>query len=187
MHWFDQLSRQLAAGPEMQTTRRGVLKGAGAAAVAAPLAAPFASPAAAYAKNSIKARQASSQCTNCLLGAYKEYKKDNKSIKKIFARYGRKPKLSAVQAAALTNYLAGNRRALIDDLNACRTGTPCAPPPPPPVTGTGGTTCPPGTGPCPGGGGAIVTCCYGGDACCVCANVTGGYICCAGVIGCTCC
>ncbi len=195
MHWFDRISRQLAAAPEVQTTRRRVLKGAGAAVVAAPIAshaatavaAPFASDTATYAKNSIKARQASSGCTNCLLGAHNEYVTDNRNIKKFFATYGRKPKLTAKQAAALNNYLAGNRRALIQDLNACRTGSLCAPSPAPPGTGaTGSTTCPPGTNPCPGGD-VLAICCYGGDACCPCATVNGGYICCAGVIGCICC
>jgi hypothetical protein len=161
-----------------------MLKGVGAAAVAAP----FASPAAAYAKNSIKGRRAFSVCLNCVTAAHREYVADNRNIKQFFARYGKKPKLTAVQSAALASYLAGNRRAYIQDVNACRTGPACAPSlPPPPPTGTGTTTCPPGTGACPGGGDAIATCCYGGDACCVCANVSGGYICCAGVIGCTCC
>jgi hypothetical protein len=185
MHWFDRLSRQLAAAPEVQTTRRGMLKGVGAAAVAAP----FASPAVAYAKNSIKGRRAFSVCLNCVTAAHREYVADNRNIKKFFARYGKKPKLTAVQSAALASYLAGNRSAYIQDVNACRTGPACAPslPPLPPSGGTGTTTCPPGTGACPGGGDAIATCCYGGDACCVCGNVSGGYICCAGVIGCTCC
>jgi anaerobic selenocysteine-containing dehydrogenase len=149
MHWFDRLSRQIAAAPESQTTRRGVLKGVGAAAVATPfaahtaaaVAAPFASHTATYAKNSIKARQASSGCTSCLLGAYKEYVADNRNIKKFFASYGRKPKLTARQAAALNSYLAGNRRFLIQDLNTCRTGSACAPSPAPPGTGVIGCIC----------------------------------------------
>ncbi len=197
MHWFDRLSRQIAGAPEAQTTRRGVLRGVGAAAVAAPLAShtavavasPLASYTATYTKNTIKARQASNGCSNCIVAAYRDYKSSNKYIKRLFARNGKGKhgKLTLVQAAALQSYLTSNRDAFIQDANACLTGPLCTPAAPPTVPVTGSTTCPPGTGPCPGGGDTPVTCCYGGDACCVCANVSGGYICCAGVIGCTCC
>jgi hypothetical protein len=57
-------------------------------------------------------------------------------------------------------------------------------PPEPPPAGTeavANLVCPSGTTVC-----TQTMCCYAGDACCVCAS-TGGFICCAGVIGCTCC
>jgi hypothetical protein len=54
-------------------------------------------------------------------------------------------------------------------------------PPTPGVEANPNPTCPSGTTIC-----SKEMCCYGGDACCVCAT-TGGFICCAGVIGCACC
>ena len=163
MHWFDRLSRQVAAAPNVQTTRRGVLKGVGAAAVAAPLAshsaaavaAPLASHTLTYAKNSIRARRASDGCSNCIVAAYRDYKSSNRYIKNLFARNGKGKhgKLTPLQAAGLQSYLAKFRDAFIQDGNACLTGPLCAPPPPAPVPpggGIGTTTCPPGTGPCPG-------------------------------------
>lgn len=184
MHWFDRLSRGLAAAPEAQTTRRGVLKGAGVAVVATP----FTSYAAAYAKNTIKAQTASDACSKCLTDAYKDYKNTEKFWKKLFAKAAKKQgKLTKAQSATLITYLINNRQTFIEDGNLCKR-VPCAPASSPTTgpTDTGSTTCPPGTSPCPGAGYSVI-CCYGGDACCVCASVDGGYICCAGVIGCQCC
>ncbi len=200
MHWFDRLSRQLAAAPEAQTTRRGVLKGVGVAAVATP----FASHAVAYANNLMKANSTSDDCKACLqvaldnyhscvLGCYQTYaglaavNNDQSyagpaAVKK---KKKKKRKTTPAESADMVDCMAFCRGKLIKSANVCRTGV-CAPvTPPPTTTATGSTTCPAGTAPCPSVG-ATSTCCFGGDACCPCA-ATGGYICCAGVIGCVCC
>lgn len=203
MHWFDRLSRQLAAAPETQATRRGVLKGVGVAAVATP----FASDAVAYANNYIKARSSSTACTACLQQAMNDYRTrlqlcyDGFGLVLSASPYAglaaakkkkKKKKKRAVTVPADLgglNCLSFARLQFVQEAKQCRTGPACAPtptPPSPPTTVSGSTTCPAGTNPCPSTGGTN-TCCYAGDACCPCGNVTGGYICCAGVIGCVCC
>jgi hypothetical protein len=198
MHWFDRLSRQLAAAPESQTTRRAVVKGVGAAAVAAPFvsrsaaaaAAPLASHAAAYAKNRMTARRASDTCSACLLKAYDNYAGGIQFCydlhTKIATGGGKNRKATPVSSAGMLRCVSLIRGVLIDDLNVCRTGPACVPPAPPLPPAGSSSICAPGTTNCPGGG-VTVICCFAGDACCPCGSVNGGWICCAGVIGCSCC
>ncbi len=197
MHWFDRLSRQVAVAPEARTTRRGMLKGVGAVAVAAP----FASTATTYAKNVVKAHQAFNLCTACLqdaLSTYQDFVKGcyqtyapQSTVKSHagFAAAKKKTvrKTTPAQSAEMTKCLSFSWQYLIKQANDCRKSAACVTGPAPPgTTVTGSTYCPPGTSDCPGAG-VIAICCYAGDACCPCGNVNGGYICCAGVIGCTCC
>ncbi len=195
MHWFDRVSRQLAAAPEAQTTRRGVLKGVGAAAVAAP----FASYATAYAKNVVKAHQAFDLCTACINNAYDDY---TKGVRACYQTYTVAKKASSsagfaaakkttrkstpAQSANMLKCMSTVRVLALREWNNCRTGAACVSGPAlPGVTATGSTTCPPGTNSCPGNG-VIAICCYGSDLCCPC-STNAGYICCVSAVGCGCC
>jgi hypothetical protein len=187
MHWFDRISRQLAAAPETQATRRGVFKGLGVAAVGSP----FASQAAAYANNRMKAKAAADDCLGCLTGALSDYKG---RLQGCAQNYGgaakKKPKkkktTTPAKSAAELACAATAREKLLKKAELCRTSSRCRPtaPEPLPHPVTGELVCPSGTSAC--GPAPNTSCCYGGDACCTCA-AAGGYICCAGVIGCTCC
>jgi hypothetical protein len=207
MHWFDRLSQQLAIGAETRATRRGVVKGGALAAVTIPLAAPAASEAFTYARNRVRARASQNACLDCFayatklnniqmhdcatvphgpdgsllppgqhaterLARAKPKKKKNK----------KKKKLRPWEAAGDTACQANARLNFWYNLEQCRTKTcvPAAPPPSPAPNGNG-SACSGGTTKC-----GDTICCYGGDACCPC-TAAGGLICCAAVIGCTCC
>ncbi len=197
MHWFDRMSQQVTALPEARATRRGALKGAALAAAAVPLT----SEALAYAGIRMEAYAAQSDCLRCLHAADQIYK-DRMSDCALRAAYGeghyaKKPKprpkkppkkMTPAQGAKETECSAYARKKLIKDVGACRKGScrPAAPSTPPSTGGGGGggggvSTCAPGTTKC----GADL-CCFGGDSCCPCPSA-GGLICCAAVIGCTCC
>jgi hypothetical protein len=104
------------------------------------------------------------------------------------------------QAEFLAGYLAAGSQYLgsITNCGFCRDDPPNKPPPPKaqpcvqrggirrgdqcaPPPNQGVLTCPEHTTACQDD-----SCCFEGDACCPCPE-SGGYICCAGSIGCTCC
>jgi hypothetical protein len=214
MHWFDRVAKGVAAAPEKPTTRRSVLnvalKGTAVAAVAGPLSLDTV----VYANNRMQGLMASSACLDCLKAARSEYMARSfdcayKSGESPIHEAGRftsllkpkkggspgksggsgKPKKRRKQRVlpwegpAESACDAFFRGQFIKQVNACRKGA-CAPQAPPPVVAPespSGTVCASGTTKC----GATI-CCYGNDACCGCA-ATGGLICCAAVIGCTCC
>jgi hypothetical protein len=200
MHWFDRMAQQVAAIDEAPATRRGLLKGAAVAAVAAPLA----SDGLAYAGIRMEAYAAQSDCLRCLKTADQIFKDrmTDCALRAAYGegRYAKKPKpkpkkppkkVTPANGAKETECTAFARKKLINDSRHCRKGTACRPPPQPgPVPnpgggggggGGGGSTCAPGTTKC-----GAELCCYGGDSCCPC-RAAGGLICCAAVIGCTCC
>ncbi len=187
MHWFDRMSRQLASAPEATATRRSVFKGVGVAAVGAP----FAAQAAAYASNRMKANAAANDCLACLNGALSDYKGRLQGCNQNFGgaakkKKKRKKKTTPARSAEMVACIALAREKLLKKAETCRTSSRCRPPVPEPQQSpvSGELVCPSGTSAC--GPAPDTSCCYGGDACCPC-KATGGYICCAGVIGCTCC
>ena len=198
MHWFDRMSRQLAAAPEARATRRGALKGAAVAAVAAPL---VSSDALVYAGNRMEGYAAQADCLKCFANETSEYKQlladcalraaygeGNYAQKKKKKKKPTKPpkKTTPAKAAKETACQASARKHFVNGLNQCKKLN-CRSPSTPPTGGGGGvgggggggSACAPGTTLCAG-----QLCCFGNDACCAC---QGGYTCCAAVIGCTCC
>jgi hypothetical protein len=200
MHWFDRMSRQLAAVPT-RTTRRGALRGAAVAAVVAP----FAPGALAYANRRLKAQNSTEDCLNCLSRSAgrtraavalckAETPKADRALlrpkgggggggKGSKGKKGMKPTEASRRAACMAR---AAQRFLGESDNCvkieCAGLGETAPPPAHPTPGGGGSTCPSGTTLCSGS-----LCCYGGDNCCPCASVDGGMICCAAVIQCSCC
>ncbi|MBS1895101.1 MAG: hypothetical protein JST59_27695 [Actinobacteria bacterium] len=197
MHWFDRMSKQMAAVPT-ETTRRGVFRGAAVAAVVAP----FAPGALAYANRRLKAANANEDCVNCLAKAAAKSQEAVAKCKgggakasallqpkggaaKGKGKAGMKPTEAAKRAACMGKAA----KAFLAETTACAkfdcAGLGESAPPvahPLPVTGPESSACPSGTTLCSG-----TLCCYAGDNCCPCASVDGGNICCAAVIQCNCC
>ena len=206
MHWFDRMSEQLSAAPEARTTRRVVLKGAALATVAVPLLpeglAQAGTYAGTYATNRFVARRAESDCLGCFSRATKKRQetldgcppppaklpdRPSRPLNILGKPKTTKPKKKKVmkppEAAKTVSCQTKRFFESYAELERCRTET-CRPesPPPSPPPGNGGSgQCPAGTNKC-----GDTICCFGGDACCPC-SAAGGLICCAGVIGCTCC
>ena len=200
MHWFDRMSKQFAAVPT-ETTRRSVLRGTAVAAVVAP----FAPGALAHANRWLRGTVAEEACSRCLGEAKDEllkntercFGKKQKSGARLLPKGGGGGKggkgsrsnkgTKAAETAKRTSCLASNAAVFaFESLNCqrrdCRgSHSPTAPPNVHPGE-EGGSGCPSGTIKC-----AATLCCYGNDACCGCATIEGGVICCAAVIGCTCC
>jgi hypothetical protein len=191
MHWFDRVSTQVAAAPS-RTTRRTVLKGA----TLATLALPFVPDALAQASGSHTRTRAlpdveqldSNFCANCLARVTYDHREEAKACSRGAKRLARPKgsagkKLKPAAAARRVGCQAKARKGLVKDLLGCRLhfckGDEEEPVPNPE---TGHEACPSGTERC----GATI-CCVGGDSCCPCAGTPEGLICCAGVIGCTCC
>jgi hypothetical protein len=206
MHWFDRFSKQVATSADARNSRRTVLKGAAVATAVLP----FAPEATTYAANRVRRYLAVDLCLACLAGATKENQTGNllrvclattPKKRSLLApkggkggggkKGGKKPPkapeaMKPAPAAKNTSCEAFAREQFLRDLEVCRTQacrTPAPPPevvPSPTIPGAGETSCPSGTSKC-----TDTLCCYGGDACCSCGEA--GSICCAGVIGCTCC
>jgi hypothetical protein len=194
MHWFDRMSKGMAAVPT-RSTRGSFLRGAAAAVVVAP----FVPGALAHASTRTKRRDSNEDCNNCLAraaarsqvrivecrvsgtssDAMLKPKGGGKSGK---GKKGVKPSEAAKRAACL----AKASKKFLEETRSC-TRFSCAglgetAPPVAAGPNNGGANCPTGTTFCSG-----TLCCYGTDLCCACATVSGGVICCASVIGCTCC
>jgi hypothetical protein len=216
MHWFDRVSQQVAEAdgaeaPTGATTRRSVLKGA---TLAATLALPFVPETVSRARAAnppgtvtggtvelplerLPLETTSEFCNNCLERSYGKHDQmlkgcgsspsGSKRLLKPKAppkAPGKKtsPSKAAKQAACQAKVM----KSLNKELEGCRMhfceGDSEDPAPASPgAAEPGAPTCPGGTTLC-----SQTLCCYGGDACCVCAS-TGGFICCAAVVGCGCC
>ncbi|MBS1877876.1 MAG: hypothetical protein JST31_00030 [Actinobacteria bacterium] len=200
MHWFDRFSKHVATAADARSSRRTVVKGAALATAVLP----FAPGATTYAANRVRQKLAADTCLLCFSeatksnqrGTFLNYCLGHQSGRSLLAPKGKKgkkppkqsPAMKPAAAARDTSCQAQARQQFIYELELCRTKI-CSNPAPPPevqpsptIPGAGETACAAGTTKC-----TDTLCCYGGDACCVCANVEGGAICCAGVIGCTCC
>jgi hypothetical protein len=200
-------------GSDAGSTRRTVLKGATLAAFTLPFAPQLAGHAAAAGVAGTATREhgvvqmppgyeqlesTSEFCNNCMTRSYGKHDYKWKAcgassnpkpfLKPKGGGGGKKatkkatPSKAAKQLACQAKVL----KSLDKELQQCRMhfceGDSEPPTPPTPgVEANPNPTCPSGTSIC-----SREMCCYGGDACCVCAS-TGGFICCAGVIGCTCC
>jgi hypothetical protein len=196
--------------PPTGSTRRNVLKGATIAALAFPLA-PEAlgrqavAAAAGTATRSddvarmppeLQPRETISEfCDKCMQRSYGKHdylwskcgpSANTKPFLKPKGGKGKSTKTTPGKAAKQLACQAKVLKSLDKELQACRIhfcegDSEPAIPPPSGATGGESSTCPGGTSKC-----TETLCCYGGDACCLCAS-TGDFICCAGVIGCTCC
>jgi hypothetical protein len=202
----------VAAPSNASSTRRTVLKGATLAAFTLPFAPQLAGRAAAAGVAGAATREGgvvqmpgdyeqlesiNEFCSNCMARSYgkHDYKwkacgasSNPKPFLKPKGGGGKKATKKATPSKAAKQLACQAKviKSLDKELQGCRLhfceGDSEPPEPPPPgVEAVANPTCPSGTTIC-----SDVMCCYGGDACCVCAS-TGGFICCAGVIGCTCC
>jgi hypothetical protein len=195
-------------------TRRRVLKGATLAAFTLPFAPQLAGRAAAAGVAGTAAtatrehgivqmppgyeqlESTSEFCNNCMARSYGKHDYKWKAcgassnpkpfLKPKGGGGGGKKKTTPSKAAKQLACQAKVIKSLDKELQQCRMhfceGDSEPPTPPAPgVEANPNPTCPSGTTIC-----SREMCCYGGDACCVCAS-TGGFICCAGVIGCSCC
>jgi len=206
MHWFDRMSQQAADSPH-RATRRSVLKGATLATLTLPFLPDAVSRAsgAGAAGGTIEKppgykplESINEFCNNCLGRAYNLHNQvlkgcgpaagGAKRLEKPKVP-GKKPaskKTTPSKAAKQLACQANVMKSLNKELEGCRLhfcegdSEPPAPAPPG-ATEPSAPTCPSGTTLC-----SQTLCCYGGDACCICGQ-TGDFICCAGVIGCTCC
>jgi hypothetical protein len=212
MHWFDRFSEGIATAADVRTSRRTLVKGAALATVALP----FAPDGLAYATNRVNQRIAESECLNCFSFVTKEQNRrlaacaaaSGGGTAGIFSHALLRPKgggsspggskpskknktIKPAEAPVEISCQARSELMFLGALETCRVKT-CSlhPPGPAPAPGGGGSAtpggggsgCSPGTTQC----GATLGC-YGGDSCCPCTTVEGGLICCAAVIGCTCC
>jgi hypothetical protein len=189
MHWFDRMSKQFAAVPT-ETTRRSVLRGTAVAAVVAP----FAPGALAHANRWLRGTVAEEACTRCLGEAADELlkatercmgkkQKGGRGGKGAQSKKGAKAAESARRISCMSTaaVIYASERLACGRRDCRGSHSPTAPPNVHPGE-EGGSSCPSGTIKCSG-----TLCCYGNDSCCACATVEGGVICCASVIGCTCC
>jgi hypothetical protein len=185
MHWFDRLARSAADGSAI-STRRGLLKGAAAVTAAAAVA-----PALARAETPAGARPTCEACIAEALTANHEKieacTRKGGATKRLATASGKKGLKKYPIPAEVARRMACRSKARKDlggALGGCA-NTACESPGvekelPPGITSH--YSCPEGTFPC-----TKNMCCAGGDACCLCPTAPEGYICCAGVIGCTCC
>jgi hypothetical protein len=203
MHWFDRMSKQFAAA-RPTTTRRSMLRGTAVAVAVAP----FAPGALTYAKNKVIQLDNTESCVNCLIitarrnqdridrckgetpnaGSRLQLKPKRggggKGTKGGKGKKGMKPTEGAKRAACMSQsaatFLEESRTCLRIDCGGLGENSPKPIVIPP---GQSPTACPPGTSMCAG-----TLCCYGDDKCCSCPTLPElGAICCAAVIGCSCC
>ncbi|MBS1844521.1 MAG: hypothetical protein JST53_08910 [Actinobacteria bacterium] len=194
MHWFDRISRQVAA-PERTaggSTRRGLLKSAAMASVAVPLVGVGSGAAAPrVTQGNVSPDGVIGECENCLARV------NNAGREKIEAcstrgtralagpkrgKGGGKKKMKPSEAARRTACQAKARQKLAENLKSCGYFWCEAPETPAVPTAEGKTQCPPGTGKC-----TDQMCCAGDDLCCPCGLAPEGMICCVSAIGCSCC
>lgn len=188
-HWFDRLAVSAAEGQGV--SRRSVFKGAAAAAFAASA---LSSPRVARAAAHLEARAAQSDCRDCIFStAADEVKAVHKCVSTggktssfLKTKKSHPPKAPPIPSAQVINCILLRQAQAGQLFSLCRAGD-CKNEGLPPLDVSdphpGGPTtsgCAPGTRGCPG----TDLCCYGNDACCPC---NGDVICCAAVIGCTCC
>jgi hypothetical protein len=192
-HWFDRMALRAAEGEAF--SRRSAFKGV---AVGAFAASALNSPQVARAARHVEAKASESACRGCVFAVADSnnrqvlncYKTGGKASR--FAKPKPKPapppKKPAVPSADTIACILQVHAHTAVLLALCRTKE-CQNDPLPPIEGNPSspapgesTGCPVGTNNCPG----TPLCCYGSDLCCGCA-AAGGTICCAGVIGCTCC
>lgn len=203
MHWFDRATKQLAEAPNA-STRRTALKGAAFAAFAAP----FGSTAVTYAANQMRRLDSEADCLECLRHAGATYNRSVLACNVLEGKYrpllkpkggkgkapgggGKKKKKKGVKPAEAVKEFTCLGYAYdkwLHNGQGCRIAS-CSGEggegPRLPEQGLESEKCPAGTGYCAAG-----LCCYSGDKCCKCENGgggTGGYICCASVVGCECC
>ncbi len=191
MHWFDRLSRGVAERPgipDLVSTRRGLLKGAAMATAAATVAPALAR----AAPRPLGRGSAGPACEECIRQALEQNQAkvnacsgpDARARPGAGGKKGAKKYPIPAQAARRAACRARARKSLGGALQGCA-ATACesngVEKEQPPELGTH-ATCPEGTSAC-----TKNMCCSAGDACCLCPSGPEGYICCAGVIGCTCC
>jgi hypothetical protein len=187
MHWFDRLARATAEAPAV-STRRGLFKGAAAVTAAAAVAPALASAAERRAPGS-----AGPRCEACIAGALAaNHEKIEACVRggasrRLAMASGKKGLKKWPIPAEVARRMACRSKARKDlggALAGCANNlceSPGVEKEQPPELSTH-ATCPEGTAPC-----TKNMCCAAGDACCLCPSAPEGYICCAGVIGCTCC
>jgi hypothetical protein len=188
MNWFDRLARSAADGSAI-STRRGLLKGAAAVTAVASFG-----PALALGAERRAPASARPGCEACIAEALaanhekiEACTRKGGSSQRLATASGKKGLKKYPIPAEVARRMACRSKARKDlggALGGCA-NTSCESPGvekelPPEVTAH--ATCPEGTFPC-----TKNMCCAGGDACCLCPSAPEGYICCAGVIGCTCC
>jgi hypothetical protein len=191
MHWFDRVSRGMAAveTPVRGSTRRDLLKGAALASVAVPLiGTPSASAAPAVAPRTVGPGGVIGECENCLARVNNRGNELIENCSKPGAHRlarpkggGKKKKIKASEAARRSACQANARNKLAEALRSCGYFYCEAPETEPVPTPGGGPTCAPGTKLC-----SNQLCCYGGDNCCPSKYSPEGFVCCADVIGCGC-
>jgi len=204
----DRFSGQVATASDARGSRRTLIKGAAVATAVLP----FAPGATTYAANRVRHKLATDYCLGCFAavtkqnqsGAFLKACLETSPKRTLLApkggkggggskggKGGKKPPktpeaVKPAPAAKNTSCEASARQVFLYELELCRKSSLCSKPAPPPevqpdpvIPGAGVTGCAAGTTKC-----TDTLCCYGGDACCPC---SGDMICCAGVIGCTCC
>jgi hypothetical protein len=189
MHWFDRVSRGVAAGGVAEgagiSTRRSLLKGAFAASATAAFL-PAAAGAATGAGRGREARRAGlpPDCQDCFRAVAERGKQAVSACKKASGG-GRGKKKTPAQAARQAACQAKAHKKWGRNEKLCRVfhceGGESEPVLPPPEV-SGHASCPEGTARC-----TDHMCCANGDNCCICVNGFEGKVCCAGVIGCDCC
>lgn len=194
-HWFDHLSR--AAAGDIDVNRRKLFVSTGLAAFGSTV---LASDAFALKVGKIEARATQTACEDCLNSQIKDHKRELKNCDKSGNIYGVIPKgpskgkkparAPAVPAAKKLACVVQAEASHAYEMDQCARFKCRAPSrqinrtPPTNPDGTpvqGSPACAPGTSICSQVQGL---CCYGDDACCAC---KGQFICCASVVGCTCC
>ena len=194
MHWFDRISRQVAAPERVAVgqTRRGLLKSAAMASVAVPLVGVGGAAAAPrVTQGNVSPDGVIGECENCLArvnnaGREKIEACSTRGTKALAGPKrggkGGKKKMKPSEAARRTACQAKARQKLAENLKSCGYFWCEAPETPAVPTAEGKTQCPPGTGKC-----TDQMCCAGDDLCCPCGIAPEGMICCVSVIGCSCC
>jgi hypothetical protein len=182
MHWFDRISREVA-DPAV-VSRRTVLKG-GLAALALPFV-PTALSRASGGRTGFQPLDATF-CANCLARVDYDHREELSSClsggrRRVARPKGAGKKLTPAGAARKVGCQAKARRGLARDLLGCRKHFCSDSEEPAENPETGHSSCPGETSKC-----GATLCCYSGDSCCPCSGTPEGLICCAGVIGCTCC
>jgi hypothetical protein len=193
-HWFDRLSR-VAAG-DAGVSRRGLLVSTGLAAFGSTV---LASDSFALQAGKLEARAAQTACEDCLNSEIKDHKKNLKNCDKTGNIFGiipngpskgkkpaKAPPVPAAKKLACVVKAEAQHAFWMNDCARFKCRAPGMKQQPPATNpdGTpvqGGPACAPGTSLCSQVEGL---CCYGDDACCVCGKT---HICCAAVVGCTCC
>jgi hypothetical protein len=184
MHWFDRVAKRAAeAEGRGLSTRRGLLKGVVGATAMAPLVAGLPASAATPRPRDVSGR---TECEECLAKAFdSSFKKMDDCFKYSKPAKGAK-KASPAGVARRVACQAKARKRQGEQLAGCAVARCEGEGTRPEVPTGGGATahqqCPEGTARC-----TDQMCCAIGDNCCPCGSGPEGMICCAGVIGCTCC